>query len=116
MLFNTESSAEALDAYLDRTETFDEIFMMLFSHCVNSVGLVPIERWRKLLQRTAKRGQFVGVDPKAYPRDFAVFARYQSDLVRKVRQRRPLPPSVTPRELDEFLRASQSSYPSVQWL
>jgi hypothetical protein len=34
MLFNKLTSAEALSAYLDRWDAFDEIYMMLFSHDV----------------------------------------------------------------------------------
>src|SRR5205814_241746 len=49
MLFNTEPSARALAAYLDRAGRFDEIALMLFSHGVESVGLAGIERWRALL-------------------------------------------------------------------
>jgi hypothetical protein len=38
MVFNKEPSAQALTRYLDRTEPFDEIAMMLFSHGVGVGG------------------------------------------------------------------------------
>ena len=53
---------------------------MLFSHGVDSIGLAPIERWRALLQRARQLSGFVGVDERAFPRDFATFVRYSTDL------------------------------------
>ena len=44
--------------------------MMLFSHGVESVGLVPIEHWRRILLRARKEGAFLGVDERAYPPRF----------------------------------------------
>lgn len=41
LTFNKEPSADTLEMYLDRTGLMDEIYMMLFSHGVDSVGLVP---------------------------------------------------------------------------
>jgi hypothetical protein len=91
MVFNKEPSARALAAYLDRADPFDEIAMMLFSHGVESVGLVRIEQWRALLDRARRRGLFIGVDERAFPRDFAVFTRYHHDLLAKIKERHPLP-------------------------
>src|SRR5262249_6427667 len=70
MVFNTRPSAAALAAYLERAAPFDEIFLMLFSHGVDSVGLAPVAQWRQLLGRAKKNGAFVGVDERTYPRDF----------------------------------------------
>jgi hypothetical protein len=104
MVFNKLPSAEALSAYLDRWDAFDEIYMMLFSHGVESIGLASIEKWRTLLDRARKRWSFVGVDEKAYPRDFAVFVRYYFDLKRKIRSRYPMPPPLALSCLDEFVK------------
>jgi hypothetical protein len=115
MVFNKLPSAATLQDYLDANDPFDEIYMMLFSHGVNSIGLTPIETWRGLLGRARKQGVFVGVDERAYPRDFAVFVRYYFDLQRRIRARYPMPPSVTPQQLDEFLHNTKGRY-QVQWL
>lgn len=56
MVFNKQPSAEALEAYLEARDPFEEIYMMLFFHGVESIGLVPIERWRGILQRARKEG------------------------------------------------------------
>jgi hypothetical protein len=114
MVFNTEPSAAALAAYLEQANSFDEIFLMLFSHGVNSVGLTPIAQWWQLLGRARKHGTFVGVDERVYPRDFAVFVRYYFDLLQKIPSRYPLPPALTLTQLAEFLAQHQGCY-HVQW-
>jgi len=55
---------------------------MLFSHGTESIGLAPIHDWEELVARARKIGAFVGVDTKAFPRDFAVFARAHRELTR----------------------------------
>jgi hypothetical protein len=115
MVFNKEPSLRALMAYLDQSDVFDEIFMMLFSHGVNSIGLPSIDQWRAPLRRARLNGAFVGVDERAFPRDFAVFIRYYFDLLRKIHARYPMPPALTLKELDEFLDHNRHRYP-VQWL
>jgi hypothetical protein len=67
------------------------------------VGLVPIERWRALLGRAGRRGALVGVDERAYPRDFAIYARYQRELERTIPGRYPLPGPPTQGQLESFL-------------
>lgn len=88
-VFNVDASADALDRYL-RTTAWDEIFLMLFSHGVESIGVAPIARWKDLLARAAETGAFLGVDEKAYPLDFATFIRYQPQFKRRlpIRKRR----------------------------
>ena len=115
MVFNKEPSLRALQAYLDQRVPFDEILLMLFSHGVDSVGLPSIEQWRAPLRRARLKGTFVGVDERAFPRDFAVFIRYYFDLLRKLHARYPMPPPLTVKELDEFLDDNSGRY-AVQWL
>ena len=115
MLFNKEPSATAVERYIEHAGPLDEIYMMLFSHGVDSVGLVPIERWRALLSRAAKRGAFVGVDERAYPRDWATFVRYNRDLPGVIPARYPMPGYLTLPQLDEFLATSAGTYP-VEWV
>jgi hypothetical protein len=102
-----------LERYLDTTDPYDEIRMMLFSHGVDSVGLVPIERWRSILGRARKRGVFVGVDEQKFPRDFATFVRYYTD-VKKIPARYPLPGPLALSQLETFLEQAGDRYP-VRW-
>jgi hypothetical protein len=109
MTFNKEPSAELLEEYLGGADAYDEIFMMLFAHGVESVGLVPIERWRAILDRAKSRGEFVGTDESRYPRDFATFARYNAELQKKVPDRYPVE-TLPLWRLEEFLKRSGARY------
>jgi hypothetical protein len=68
MVFKTEGSFRALEGYLGRAPAFDELLITLFSHGVDSIGLVPIRQWRSLFPRARKRGDFIGVDEASFPR------------------------------------------------
>jgi hypothetical protein len=100
MVFNMEPSARALERYLTKSESFDELGIMLFSHGVNSVGLAPIERWQVLARRA--NGNLIGVDPRAYPRDFGVFVRYHYALREAFNARYPIPDPLPLQELEPF--------------
>ncbi len=102
-----------LERYLDTTDTYDEIRMMLFSHGVDCVGLVPVESWRSILGRARKRGAFVGVDERRFPRDFATFVRYYTD-VKKIPARYPMPGPLALSQLETFLEQAGDRYP-VRW-
>lgn len=109
MTFNMESSAKWLEHYLDEREAFDYIHLMLFAHGVESIGLPPIGRWRDLLERARKQGNLVGVDEKAFPRDFAIFARYYT-AIRKITARYPLPEPLSLDQLDYFIKQADDRY------
>lgn len=114
MTFNVESSAEAVERYLDGAEPFDEILLTLFANGTEGVGLAPIERWRAILSRAGARGRFVGVDERAFPRDFAVFVRFHRAM-RRVPGRVPMPEPLPLADLDAFLGEAGDRYP-VRWL
>jgi hypothetical protein len=102
MVFNKEPSLAALERYLDGVAPFDEIALTLFSHGVDSVGLPSIDRWAAVLSRARTAGRFVGVDPVAFPRDFAVFLRFHRDLA-QVSPPWTMPPPLTLEQLEVFL-------------
>jgi pimeloyl-ACP methyl ester carboxylesterase len=115
MVFNTEPSAAAIERYLASAEpAFDELGLMLFSHGVESAGLASIERWKAILSRAARTGRFIGVDERAYPRDFATVARYHAELKRHLRERYPPPDPLSLGELDTFLEEAGGRY-AIQW-
>ncbi len=101
-VFNKEPSLRNLEEYLDRVPDYEEIRMALFSHGVDSVGLARAEEWARVLDRATKVGSFLGTDPSAFPRDFAVFARFHRELTR-VRGRQPMPPPMRWPEAAESL-------------
>lgn len=114
MVFNTEPSAEALEEYLEGSPAWDDLFLMLFSHGVESAGLAPMDRWRDLLKRARRRGELLGVDPDAFPRDFAAFIRYHVELPKKIPARFPLPGPLGLGPLEDFLEETDGRY-SVRW-
>ncbi|MEV0232604.1 hypothetical protein [Nonomuraea sp. NPDC050786] len=110
MVFNSERSRKGLLSYLDGGEPYDEIRMALFSHGVESPGIAPIDAWQDVLARARKVGVFAGVDPRAFPRDFAVFARMHRDLSR-VRTTYPMPLALPLSRVEEALGARED----VSW-
>jgi hypothetical protein len=112
MKFNMDASWEALKRYLDSTDGFDEIWMSLFQHGVECVGLTPLERWRELLDRAKRQGGFLGLNEDLHPRDFGALAQYQEDI-QKIPSRYPLPGPISLQQLSEFVAAS--SRQEVEW-
>jgi hypothetical protein len=115
MTFNAEPSARRLEKYLLDSDPFDEIGLMLFSHGVESIGQTPIGRWQMLRDMARKRGVWLGIDPRAYPRDFGAFFRYQADLIKKIQARCPLPSPLTQDHVESFLAERRGRY-ELQWL
>jgi hypothetical protein len=113
-VFCVEPAAAAAEQYVDQAAPpYADLGLMLFSHGVDSIGVAPIERWRALLRR-APRGRFLGVDPRAYPRDFATFARYHPAARCQPGPRWPLPAPLPLNALDAFLRETDGHY-AVEW-
>lgn len=116
MTLNTQSDAQALEAYLASvSEPYNEIRMMLISHGLNSVGMASRERWQAILKQAQTQGAFVGVDPTKYPLDLRTNVRYRDALTENISKRYPLPPPLPLSQLDTFLDASHCHYP-VQWI
>ena len=111
--FAVEPSVERLEAYLDGTDPYDEIRVMLFSHGTEGIGLARPDRWRGVLRRARRLGDFLGVDEDAFPRDFGALARYHP-AVKSLPQRHPLPDPLTLDDLDAFVASSPGGY-AVSW-
>jgi len=104
MFFNKQPSLKALKEFLGAREPFEDIYMTLFSHGVDSVGLATIQEWKEIFLRARRKGTFIGVDEEAFPRDFAVLPRFHDDLIKQIPSRYPLPSPVKPAEVEEFFR------------
>lgn len=111
MVFNKQPSAAALAQYLNERGPFEELYVMLFSHGVKSIGLAPISQWRELLGRATRHADFLGVDERSFPRDFATFIRYHTDLPTKIRARYELPQPMDLSEFDRLAREVGTVYP-----
>jgi hypothetical protein len=77
--FPVQSAARDLSDYLAST-SYDDVDVLLFSHGVESRGLADAQTWQRIAGQARRRGRLLGVDPKAFPADFAVFARYTTAL------------------------------------
>ncbi|RCV49865.1 hypothetical protein DEF24_24825, partial [Marinitenerispora sediminis] len=89
-VFGTETARAGLAAYLDGTDPYDEIRVLLFNHGTDSIGLASAADWGRTAERARKTGVLTGVDPAAYPRDFASLVRSHRGL-RAIRARYPMP-------------------------
>lgn len=101
--FATEGSLQAAHEYLDRTGTFDELRLMLFSHGTDSIGLAAFGEWQQLLQRARKIGTALGADRRAFPRDFAVLARAHRALA-QMRHLHPMPQPLPWNDVETLLQ------------
>ena len=113
MKFNTETSFDALSAYLERSEPFDEIYLTLFQQGTEGVGLPSIEQWRTLLRHARRRGEFLGIEPEEHPRDFGGLGRYQ-DAVQEIPARYPIPSRLPLAQLARFVDERAGQY-EVEW-
>jgi hypothetical protein len=77
--FPVRSAARDLSDYLAAT-SYDDVDVLLFNHGARSRGLADARTWQRIAGRARRRGRLLGVDPRAFPADFAVFARYTSAL------------------------------------
>jgi hypothetical protein len=80
MKFNMDPSADWLEKYLESTDEYEEIFLMLFSHGVDAIGLAGINRWENILQRARKKHGFLGVNIHNFPRDLGSMIKYNTEF------------------------------------
>jgi hypothetical protein len=114
MIFSTEPQDSFLEGWLEQQDPFTEIGIILFSHGVESPGLVPAERWRSILSQARQRGLFIGADERAFPQDFAGLVRYQTEIGMKFSARYPLPGPLAISTFEQFVRENQERY-QVWW-
>lgn len=113
--FNASSDVNELERYLeDRPAPFDEIYMTLFSNGIDAAGQASIDRWRDLLHSARSRGEFVGVDPVAYPLVFATYVGFHSALSEVIPSRRPLLPPLSVDAFETFMEEQSPRCPA-EW-
>lgn len=104
MVSNMQPSLTGVHRYLDHTRPYEDIFLTLFAHGVDSVGLPPIRAWAELLRDARRQGRFVGFDAESYPAHFAVFGRYSREM-RAIGPHLPLPPPLPVERFERFVEA-----------
>ncbi|GAB4381240.1 MAG: hypothetical protein Kow00121_39300 [Elainellaceae cyanobacterium] len=113
-VFNDQRSANELERYLDYAKPYDEIYLNLFSNGIRGLGQASIERWRSILERAQRHGQFVGVDEDTYPGDLASFTRHHTEL-KKLDGDYSIPTPLSLAQLDHFLAEVGDQY-QVDWI
>jgi hypothetical protein len=114
LVFSTEPQDEFLTGWLERQDPFDEIGIILFSHGVESPGVVPVDRWRAILNRARHRGLFIGSEEQAFPEDLAGLIRYHADIGDKFPARFPLPGPFDLGAFEQFAKENEERY-QVWW-
>lgn len=110
LTFNMDPSAEALETYLQRSEHWDEIRLVLFQNGVEGIGYPSPDRWQEILGRHARReGSFLGTRPDKHPRDMGAMSRYHA-AIKALPERHPLPKPLPLERLAQFLAAAPGRY------
>lgn len=111
-LFAVEDSQRRLARYLDE-RAFDFIHLMAFQHGVESIGVAPLDGWKRLLARARVEGSLLGLREELYPRDFGMFLRY-GEAIRAIPERHAMPAPLTLDDVKRFLRGRRDE--GVAWL
>ncbi|MFC0111262.1 hypothetical protein [Kibdelosporangium aridum] len=91
-MFSVESAVDVTENYL-RSRSFRAVHIGLFPHGVRSRGIAEPDRWRERLSGVDM--DFVGVDTRRFPADFAALVRYGSALRAMPRLSAPAPGTLT---------------------
>lgn len=110
LAFTSNCCAQMLDQYVRSGTPFDEIYLMLFSNGIEGIGMAAIDRWRQILNQAQSTARFIGVDEQEFPRDYASFIRYHTELKRHIPARQPLPQPLTLEEFDRFAALATDRY------
>ena len=107
--FPTDTSADHVERYLDE-RAFDEIGMILFSHGIESIGLLSQDRAKRILARARNRGIFVGTKEDEYPRDFTSLFNHHDAILESFPERYPMPEPLSVRSFETFLGERSGDY------
>lgn len=108
--FMTNAEAQSLDKYLETTAPYDQIYVSLFSHGLESIGLAPPDRWRSIMDRAREYSDFLGTNPEKYPADYSTYVRYNNAFQEEISERYPLVEPVPLERVKTFIHNS-SDYP-----
>jgi hypothetical protein len=67
LVSTSERSVERLRDYLDQSEPWAEIRLVLYQQGTRSMGLAPLERWREQLARAQRRASTMALPPGQHP-------------------------------------------------
>ncbi|KEO75747.1 hypothetical protein [Anditalea andensis] len=111
MKFNMETSAARLKEYLEKSDQYDEIYLMLFSHGTEGIGFTGIEDWKKIIGKSRYKNDFLGVDTEKFPWDLGSMIMYNKDFQEKITDRYTFGTPLTFEKLDGFYLEFQKNSP-----
>jgi hypothetical protein len=88
-LFGTLPSQDRLAGYLSHAAPYDDIWLTVFPHGAESIGLASIGDWQAVLASARHRGQLLAVEPHRYPRHFRALSGFHRELSRLPRMPSP---------------------------
>jgi dihydroxyacid dehydratase/phosphogluconate dehydratase len=110
MRFNMGTDYVELEHYLSTSEQYDHIHVNLFSQGLWSPGVVPMERWQRLVESAAdKVGEIIGVDTNAYPLDDGRSMRFQRAF-QSLPPRHPVFPPLMVDDIEVFVDGHTAEY------
>lgn len=112
-VFSVEPSIERLERYLAASEPYDDIYVNMFSHGVDSIGIAKADAWQPILDRARNQGRFLGVSRERFPRDYGSAVRYYKQL-RALNGAYPLPNPLSLEQFNAFWEAHGAQF-AVQW-
>lgn len=111
MKFNMETSAGRLKEYLEKSEQYEEIYLMLFSHGTEGIGFTGINEWKQIISKAGSKSDFLGVDTEKFPWDLGSMVMYNKDFKEKISDRYTFGTPLTFEKLDKFYEEFQKGSP-----
>ncbi len=90
-LFGSRPSLDRLAGYLSGTPAYDDIWLTVFPHGMDSIGLAGIGEWQQMLGYARRHGQLLAIEPGHFPRHFRALTGFHREL-----SKLPCAPSVPP--------------------
>lgn len=110
LFFNVRTALEMMEDYLEKSPDYKEIYLMILSHGKDDSSVVTIKEWEKAISVVKEKYDFIGVDKQAYPRDFAMYARYNKALQKKLKERYFIDQNLELKDFENFYYENKDKY------
>jgi hypothetical protein len=90
--FPVQPALRALDEHLARAGRYRSVDVLLFQHGVDSAGIATPDEWVATVRRHGAEPRLMALDPRRFPHDIAVNARYARAMDALPPARRPWSP------------------------
>ncbi|MGI8419191.1 MAG: hypothetical protein ACR2LN_00950 [Candidatus Levyibacteriota bacterium] len=111
-VFTGTPSYEAIKGFL-KTQSYEYIYMTLFSNIVEAIGVPKRAEWEGLLTRAKKNHALIGVDMKKFPFDLTTPYVFFSEIQEKIPFFYSLPKPLPFASFENWME--KKSYPTFQY-